>query len=770
MGGIIEFIVANQTLVLVILAVVAVIAIIAILYMFQRGSKKAKAQAAAPAEQKADAKAAPPPRLRPRDMRRLFRRGLAAYRDRVAASHNLNLVPWFLAIGPEGSGKTTLFSSIEPARATGADPLSEREAGCRWRFFDNAVVLDIQGSLIMPKDGSRAGEGMLRTLLSELRRKRWPKGADGIILTIPATELLDPQGLRSPRRPPWRAPCRTSCGRRSACSASACRSMSSSPNATWSRPSRPSRPRCRRRCATPSWAGPTPIRSTPPIAANGWTRRFPACRPTSSPRWSRSSRTTRSATGREEVFAFPSQLAPLRAPVRQQLDIILRQTGYQESLFLRGIYFTGTTLPDSAETWSPLRAPVTLTMAPMLPPPTTAFGIAPEDPVPVRPTTGEAKPALTFGRDLLTKKIFAERDLSRHGTRWSFQRDRVDLFWQGMTVVAAVAAAVVLWIGYKRTDVIVDSAQPVLERTAALIRRADTATTPAQQNAVIEELIRNYNRLEEEWTLPWFASAYMGGLPERISVALSIGHHRVLMQVMRDRLVERARALAQFSGVDADFLRIREMLGKSVLVERYSTVYNGIVGTAEMNGMPELVRYTTDLELPPEYVARGASLAFVLAPDPRLLQGASIDQALRAINMADYRVNEPSGVGGVVPGRKLQLSKEQSRWRRAPPPLASPATRARPPTTSRKRQPTNSSGSPRRPPTSSRTWPVKPRTSPIAWPSRAARPPSACRRWPVTQGRRRQVRQGPAHGDAGRGGRARLRPRGPVEVLKRPRA
>lgn len=672
MGGMIEFVVANQTLVLVVLAIVAVVAVVAILYLFQRGSKKAKQQAGAPA-QKADPKAPPPPRLRPRDMRRLFRQGLSAYRHRVAASRNLNLVPWFVAIGPEEAGKATLFSAVEPARAAGADPLDEYEGGCRWRFYDNAVVLDIQGNLIVPKDGSKPGDGMLRTLLSELRRKRWPKAADGIILTIPATELLDPQGLPKPEATVM------------------ARAIS---DRLWQAQ------RVLGLCLpvyvvvtkcdmVPAFA-PFAAALAPPMRDTilGWSNPYPLDMAYRG-EWVDEAFSSLSADllstlvevfaddavseRAEEVFAFPSQLAQLRAPLRQQLDIILRQTGYQEALFLRGIYFTGTTVPDAAETWSPLRAPVTLTMAPMLPPPTTAFGIAPEEPLPVRPTTAEAKPVVTFARDLLTKKIFAERELSRPAARWSFERDRVDLFWQVMTGIAAVVALVLLWIGYNRTSEMAASAQPVLERTAALMRRAETAPGPAAQNAVIEELVRNYDRLEEEWTLPWFLGARLGGLPQRISIGLSVGYHRVVMQTVRDRLVERGRGLAQapagnVTGADADFLRIREMLGEAVLMERYAVVYNGIVGTSELNGLPELVRYTTDIELPPEFMARAASLGFVIAPDPRLLQGATIDGALRAINLADYRAAASARLEqlfGAFADRVGQGSESMARLREA---------------------------------------------------------------------------------------------------------
>ena len=641
MGGIIEFIVANQTMVLVVLAIVAVVAIIAILFLFQRGSKRAKT-AATPAAQAAKA-AAPPPRLRPRDMRRMFRRGLGAYRQRVAASNNLNLVPWFVAIGPEEAGKSTFFSAVEPARASGADPLPESEGGCRWRFYDQAVVLDIQGGLVLPKDGSQPADGMLRTLLSELRRRRWPKAADGIILTIPATELLDPQGMPRPD------------------AAAMARAIS---DRLW---------QAQRvlglclpgyvvvtKCDMVPAFGPFVSALSPPMRDTilGWSSPYPLDMAYRG-EWVDEAFASLSADllstlvevfaddavseRAEEVFAFPSQLAQLRAPLRQQLDIILRQTGYQESMFLRGIYFTGTTLPDTAETWSPLRAPVTLTMAPMLPPPTTSFGVVSSDPVPVQPTTAAVVPRITFARDLLTKKIFAERELSRQGARWTFDRDRVDLFWQAMTVLTAVVAIALLWIGYKRTDAIVDSAQPVLERTAGLVRRAETASTPAAQNAVIEELIRNYNRLEEEWQLPYFLGARLGSLPQQISVGLSIGYHRVIMQTVRARLIERGQGLAQaptgsFSGVDADYERIREMLGEAVLVERYGVVYNGIVGTSELNGLPEVVRFTTDIDLPPEFTARATSLGFVVAPDPRLLRGATIDGALRPINLAEYRV------------------------------------------------------------------------------------------------------------------------------------
>ncbi len=95
-------------------------------------------------------------------------------------------LPWFLIIGTEKSGKSSLMSGFTH------DEIYDDESDdnpCTWWFLRNGVVLDIKGEAFLPKSGYNADENSWNIVLNMLSRYRSAKPLNGIILTIPADEL-----------------------------------------------------------------------------------------------------------------------------------------------------------------------------------------------------------------------------------------------------------------------------------------------------------------------------------------------------------------------------------------------------------------------------------------------------------------------------------------------------------------------------------------------------------------------------------------------------
>lgn len=116
-------------------------------------------------------------------------------------------LPWYLLIGASHSGKTTLLEGSEPSLPVGRPNFSEGETypGCSWWFFNRAVVLDIRGDFLIKDRGVECEERGWKGLLALLARYRSKRPIDGIILCIPADELygqwrLSPEELQDRAR------------------------------------------------------------------------------------------------------------------------------------------------------------------------------------------------------------------------------------------------------------------------------------------------------------------------------------------------------------------------------------------------------------------------------------------------------------------------------------------------------------------------------------------------------------------------------------------
>ncbi|EKG34438.1 hypothetical protein Pav013_4630 [Pseudomonas syringae pv. avellanae str. ISPaVe013] len=104
-------------------------------------------------------------------------------------------LPWYLLIGPQGSGKTSLldFSGLEfpinkIERKLTRDTLGTRH--CDWYFADHGVLIDTAGRYLTQPDAEVDGSAW-NTLLELLRKRRRNRPLNGVLVTIPVETLLN---------------------------------------------------------------------------------------------------------------------------------------------------------------------------------------------------------------------------------------------------------------------------------------------------------------------------------------------------------------------------------------------------------------------------------------------------------------------------------------------------------------------------------------------------------------------------------------------------
>lgn len=133
-------------------------------------------------------------------MRKSFKHALKILRRHVSGRDWRYAIPWYLLLGPEQSGKSTLVSHTEMDLPVGhpAEDFEDLRPACKWWFFDRGVVLDAAGALIRQKDGRGSNTKAWKRFLNLLDRYRPRRPADGIILTIPIEDLLDDEGSIRP--------------------------------------------------------------------------------------------------------------------------------------------------------------------------------------------------------------------------------------------------------------------------------------------------------------------------------------------------------------------------------------------------------------------------------------------------------------------------------------------------------------------------------------------------------------------------------------------
>ena len=125
------------------------------------------------------------------DLSLSFLRALSFLKETVRTYNYKYQLPWFLVLGTEGSGKSSLFENAGLHLPLGKPDFSKGKANpdCKWWFLPNGVFIEPRGDLLVQKKALKSKEKLWRSLILLLTRYRPARPINGIILTIPATEL-----------------------------------------------------------------------------------------------------------------------------------------------------------------------------------------------------------------------------------------------------------------------------------------------------------------------------------------------------------------------------------------------------------------------------------------------------------------------------------------------------------------------------------------------------------------------------------------------------
>lgn len=107
-------------------------------------------------------------------------------------------LPWIVMVGAKESGKSTILQSLDLDRPIGRPHFSD-EGGdqplCDWFFYDHGVVLDLDGKIVLNPSQPTSDEENWQLFLNLLAHHRPKRPLDGIVLTIPASEIMGQHAL-----------------------------------------------------------------------------------------------------------------------------------------------------------------------------------------------------------------------------------------------------------------------------------------------------------------------------------------------------------------------------------------------------------------------------------------------------------------------------------------------------------------------------------------------------------------------------------------------
>lgn len=175
-----------QTRAMVTLGLVLLVAVFWGWILSRRLKKVDKAQAEARQEEE------DPILVYERRQTRLLNRNLSSLRNNIRGRNGIYRLPWYLAMGLEGAGKTSLvqrsgqtftLTNVTRNRQTERNPL-----GFEWWISDDAVVIDPDGELLSQDSGSANGgslqERLWKHFIAWLEEHRPRRPLNGVILTI----------------------------------------------------------------------------------------------------------------------------------------------------------------------------------------------------------------------------------------------------------------------------------------------------------------------------------------------------------------------------------------------------------------------------------------------------------------------------------------------------------------------------------------------------------------------------------------------------------
>jgi len=386
-----------------------------------------------------------------------FREAMRRLSDKLPVWDFRYKVPWYVLVGESGSGKTSIANAISGMSAETVEGRAGEYAP-RWLLLQEAVLIDLPGRSFLstesrtsapgsppptfldypkatPAKGLSADRNALRSFLRLTARYRPRQPLNGVILTIPATELLESSS--DPEHPHRLAHIADLAQRLDEFQhltglslpvyvlVTKCDAVSGFTSYSRSFFRESTRNRSAQNGHVPEetfdnlfgWSNPHLLDSA---FSPAWVdEAFDETNEVLLRRQLEMLAESKTVSDADGVFLFPFELERLRAPLRILLDCVFRTTAYHSSHLLRGIYFCG--LESPANSGEP-----------------GALGSQSPDVVVSRRFLDGTRERILFVRHLFEYKVFAERYLATPAASRRFSGNR------SVLVAQIVACALIL--------------------------------------------------------------------------------------------------------------------------------------------------------------------------------------------------------------------------------------------------------------------------------------------------------------------------------------
>lgn len=370
------------------------------------------------------------------ELRTSFRRALRILKSYVTGRDYRYRAPWYLLAGESKSGKTSLLES-NGLNESVKELIDKSGRRLNWYFFDDGVVMDVAGDYVLRNDGTAHHRGW-NTILRLLQKHRPQRPLDGLVLTIPCTDLIGGGELGHQCRfeleekaaalykKLWQAQkilgmrlpvyiLITKCDQVTGFT-SFCKQLPE---------------KLRRQMF--GWSNPSTIETA--YRAELVNEAFASIHKHLSGLQFEIYAECDEIDDVDALFLLPPEIHSMREPLSVYLDGLFKQSAYHESYMFRGIYFCG-------DAGLEMDGPLQLDSINDLPVAIDAL------PTTVTDTAVQRKPV--FLADLFKEKIFSESSLAQPIRRIALSRNRMVLTAQVLSLIILLVGGTGLFFSYKR--------------------------------------------------------------------------------------------------------------------------------------------------------------------------------------------------------------------------------------------------------------------------------------------------------------------------------
>jgi type VI secretion system protein ImpL len=560
-----------------------------------------------------------------------FLRALDFLRNSLQTYNYKYRLPWYLLIGAENSGKTSLIEGSELQLPMGQPDFGIKHPNpdCRWWFMNRGIILDIRGRLFIKSKNVGDDEKGWRSLLILLTRYRSARPINGIILTIPANELYGKHKLnkdeissRADFLSNKLVSAQTSLGLRVPVYVvvtkldtipgfqSFCSEIPTS-----------------NRHNMLGWSSPYTLGTAYTVK---WVEEaFSELEESLNQLRLEIFAEGRITTARDGVFVFPSELSTLKDGLAIYLNHIFKNDAYLESLLLRGIYFCG----DSGVT--PLRVlgngeeeeddPENFAVVGT---PDAALNQANDGISLASQLTRENEPIkrkIFFFDELINSKVLKEPGLATPLQRRLISINRALNLAKIMTAIFILFGSYGLFNAYEKFTLNRDYILPVLSKMNMLLRDMQQIklSQPHQSTEIFDtyarQLIEMMDQLQQTNFFSVFVPAsWFSPLHEDLHKTLKMSYQQVIIRTVYIDLLLKARELLHLRPTSHDqSTSIAQLLQPTASAE-YNLLKHFVEGMAELqtkiekfnnlkhaadpSDLNDLVSYTFNAHLPQQFI------------------------------------------------------------------------------------------------------------------------------------------------------------------------